>query len=77
MSERTDATTPQTRAVLEPAGGFWTKTQAAAYLSVATHTIDYLVRTRQLAFHLIAGKRRFRREDLDAYAAAGRVGVAP
>ena len=69
----TDATTP---AEPEQVAGFWTKAEAAAYLSVPPHTIDYLCRTKQLAYHLVAGKRRFLRSDLDAYGKSTRVGVA-
>ncbi len=53
--------------------GYWTKHQAAAYLGVAVHTVDYLVRIGRLPYHLIARKRRFSRADLDDYAASCRV----
>jgi len=52
--------------------GYWDKGRAASYLSVKPHTIDYLVRTGRLPFYLIAGKRRFLRSDLNAYALANR-----
>ena len=55
-------------AVGDAAEGYWSKQRAAKYLGVAPHSLDYLVRTRQLAFFLIAGKRRFRKKDLDEYA---------
>ncbi len=55
-------------AIGNAAEGYWPKPRAAEYLGVAPHSLDYLVRTRQLAFFLIAGKRRFLRKDLDAYA---------
>lgn len=54
--------------------GYWSKQRAAAYLDVAPHTIDYLVRTDRLPFYRIAGKRRFAKADLDAYADSNRVG---
>lgn len=56
-----------------PDNGYWPKRRAAEYLGVATHTLDYLCRTKQLAFYLIAKKRRFIKADLDAYAARKRI----
>lgn len=49
------------------------KHEAAAYLGVKPWSLDYLVRTGQLGFFKIAGKRRFTKEDLDKYAARNRV----
>lgn len=53
--------------------GYWSKEQAATYLGLKPHTMDYLVRTGKVAFFKIAGKRRFSQADLDAYAARNRV----
>jgi excisionase family DNA binding protein len=59
-----------------PLCAYWSKQRAAAYLDVPTWTIDYLVRTDRLPYYLIAGKRRFTKADLDAYAATCRVAGA-
>ena len=47
--------------------GLLTVNQAAAYLSVPIASIAWLCRTKQLAYAVVAGKRRFRKEDLDDY----------
>lgn len=61
----------------ETSSGCMSKAKAAAYLDVAPYTVDYLVRVGRLPYTLIAGKRRFLRQDLDALIAAGRVDNRP
>ena len=41
--------------------------QAATYLNVSRASIAWLCRTKQLAYVVVCGKRRFRKRDLDAY----------
>lgn len=41
--------------------------QAATYLNVSRASIAWLCRTKQLAYAVVCGKRRFRKRDLDAY----------
>ena len=48
-------------------GGLLTAAQAAAYLNVPASSIAWLCRTKQLAYAVIARKRRFRKQDLDKY----------
>ena len=44
-----------------------TANQAAEHLNVPTSSIMWLCRTKQIAYAVVAGKRRFRRQDLDRY----------
>lgn len=53
--------------------GYWDRQRAAEYLGLTVDAIDYLCRTKQLEYHLLCNKRRFRRSDLDAYANQHRV----
>ena len=41
--------------------------KAAEYLNVGEPSIGWLCRTKQLAYAVVAGKRRFRKQDLDRY----------
>jgi excisionase family DNA binding protein len=43
------------------------KRDAAAYLGVATRTLDRLCAARLVRFSLVGSRRRFRTSDLDAY----------
>ena len=52
---------------LDNNGGLLTAAQAAEYLNVPVASLAWLCRTKQLAYAVIAGKRRFRRQDLDRY----------
>ncbi len=44
-----------------------TAKQAAEYLAVPVSSVKWLCRTRQLAYTVVARKRRFRKKDLDKY----------
>ncbi|MEV0080459.1 helix-turn-helix domain-containing protein [Nocardia neocaledoniensis] len=61
----------------EIGGEYLTVEQAAEYLGTGVRFIRRIVAERRVVFYKVGNYVRFKRSDLEAFAQAGRVDVAP